>query len=80
MIDDGVRLPYPIDDEDIRAHYLNEVHRLTRAVPLDKLTTAELVSLVAILIPPHSRVLDATVPKAAVLPFRPRGKKRNVST
>jgi hypothetical protein len=80
MIDDGVRLPYPIDDEDVREHYRRQIKQLMHAIAPEELSTSELVSLVAILIPGHSRVLDAAVPKAAVLPFRPRGKKRNVST
>lgn len=49
------------DGEDVRAHYLWMVQQITRDVPLEKLTTSEIVSLVAVLIPAHSRVLGRDV-------------------
>lgn len=45
------------DDRDIRDHYLWTVTQITDVVGLADLTTAELVTLTALLIPAHSRVL-----------------------
>lgn len=45
------------DGRDIREHYLWTLTQITDAVGLADLTTAELVTLTALLIPAHSRVL-----------------------
>lgn len=44
-------------DENIRAHHLWELEQVTQAVGLEDLTTAELVTLLSVLIPAHTRVL-----------------------
>lgn len=75
----GLRVTAALDycrsshDEDIRPHYLRMVQQLTEAVNLTDLTASELVSLTALLIPAHSRVItgrarpDATPPVGKIL-------------
>lgn len=59
----GLRITAALDyartgnDEDLRPHYLRAVHELTDEVHLTDLTTSELISLTALLIPAHSRVI-----------------------
>lgn len=43
--------------EEVRAHYLWNVQRITDVVGMADLTTSELISLSALLIPAHSRIL-----------------------
>lgn len=45
------------NDEDVRGHYLWQVKQLMHALAPEDLSTPELVSLVAVLIPAHSRLL-----------------------
>jgi|GEM_PF-4599404 len=45
------------NDNDGRAHYLWMVQEITSSVTLTSLTTAELISLAALLAPAHSRFL-----------------------
>jgi hypothetical protein len=59
----GLRITAALDyarnsTEEIRPHYLWHLEKITEAVTLDDLTTAELVSLTALLVPAHARVLD----------------------
>lgn len=49
------------NDQDIRDHYLWTVGQITDVVAPTDLTTAELVTLTALLIPAHSRVLAGRV-------------------
>lgn len=46
-----------VDDVEVRAHYLWEIEQLTSVVNLTDLTTSELISLTALLIPAHARFL-----------------------
>lgn len=81
----GLRVTAALDyarssqDEDIRPHYLHMVQQLTEDVRLADLTTEELVSLTALLIPAHSRVLtgrprpDAAAPGGRLLWLLPEG-------
>lgn len=61
------------NDDELRPHYLQEVQQITDVVSLSDLTTAELASLTALLIPAHSRILaghprpDAAPPVARLL-------------
>jgi hypothetical protein len=54
-------------EDDFRRHLMRQINQLTTTVPLRELTTAEMVSLVSLLIPAHTRVLEATAPTAQVL-------------
>ena len=44
-------------DEDMRQHFRWQAEQILGSLALDDLTTAELVSLVTVLIPAHSRAL-----------------------
>lgn len=73
----GLRITAALDyarssnEMDMRAHYLWQVQQITSNVSLDDLTTPELVSLAALLIPPHSRVLSG---RRRTEPTSPVGK------
>lgn len=56
------------NDDELRPHYLQEVSQITEVVSLSDLTTAELVSLTALLIPAHSRILEGRPRPDAVAP------------
>ncbi len=47
-----------VNSDGIRTHYLHTLEDITSRVGLDDLTTAELVSLTALLVPAHGRVLS----------------------
>jgi hypothetical protein len=59
----GLRITAALDyarrsaHENIRPHYLWQLEKITETVTLDDLTDAELVSLTALLIPCHTRLL-----------------------
>ena len=71
------------DGEDVRSHNLWAVRELMYDMSPEDLTTAELVSMVAIMIPAHSRVLDDRAergrPNATILQFVPRGDSQAVA-
>jgi hypothetical protein len=62
-IEVGLRITAALDyarsstDENIRPHCLWQLEKIAEAVTLDDLTTAELVSPAALLIPAHARLL-----------------------
>lgn len=63
-----------VKDSNVRAHYLWEVEQITSVVNLTDLTTEELISLAALLIPAHSRLLSGWTkagPKRALRIIRP---------
>lgn len=71
----GLRVTAALDyvrssnDDDIRPHYLRMVQDLTEEVHLSDLTTAELVTLTALLIPAHSRILTGRARPDAAAPI-----------
>lgn len=56
---------------DIRPHYLHTLYEMLVDTALSDLTTAELIALIEVLIPAHSRALEARI---AHRPTRPPGK------
>jgi hypothetical protein len=63
----GLRVTAALDyansiSDDVRDHYLWNVQQITDVVGFADLTTSELISLSALLIPAHSRVLAGREP------------------
>lgn len=45
------------NDEELRPHFLWQIDQLTNEISAEDLTTLELVALITVLIPAHSRIL-----------------------
>lgn len=52
--------------EDVREHYLWQLKQMMLDMPPEKISTSALVSLVAVLIPEHARVLAGRQPASGV--------------
>lgn len=58
VIDAAISYAGHLNEKDIRTHYLHSLQDITSRVGLEDLTTAELVSLAALLIPASGRALS----------------------
>lgn len=67
-VETGLRVTAGLDflrsggGEELREHYLWQIKQMMSAMPPDQLSTSALVSLVAVLIPEHARLLAAREP------------------